>query len=616
MRNDITNIVIAGLGGQGVIKASDIIAEAAILAGFEVKKSELHGMSQRGGSVSSDVRFGREVLSPMVPTGEADFLVVVAPDQVEVNRHQLGAGGVLISPVAVDEKKLSNKKSLNVALLGALSRHLPIPEALWEQAIRSRLPDALHEANLKAFELGRANSKPTTSGPVSKVNHKPVAVAATKVRPLVSEPDFLPVETLRAVQLQRLKAIVRRAYDRVPLYRQRMDASGVKPDDVRSLEDIARLPFTLKTDLRDTYPFGLFASPLREIVRLHASSGTTGKPIVVAYTREDIAVWSNAMVRAFACYGLHEGDIIQNAYGYGLFTGGLGAHYGAEALGATVIPISGGNTERQIMVMKDFSVTAICCTPSYFLHLIEKAREMGEDLRKLQVRVGVFGAEPWTEEMRQRIESESGIKAYDIYGLSEIVGPGVGAECEHQCGLHIFEDHFYPEIVDPKTGDTMPDGEEGELVFTTLSKQAMPMIRYRTHDITAILREPCACGRSIRRIRRISARTDDMLIIRGVNVFPSQIETALLRVEQTLPHYQIVLTRENGLDQMEVHVEVTPEAFSDEVRVIEELHRKLSHAIETITGIHINVRLVAPRTLQRSEGKAKRVIDKRNEPHP
>ncbi len=615
MNTDVTNIVIAGLGGQGVIKASDILAEAAILAGFEVKKSELHGMSQRGGSVSSDVRFGHNVLSPMVPTGEADFLVVVAADQVEVNRHQLSAGGVLIAPFAVDEKKLSNKKSLNVALLGALSRHLPIPEALWQQAIRAQLPDALHDANLKAFELGRANGGPPASGAASKVKLKNAAVPATKPHPLVSEPDFLPVEKLRAIQLQRLQAIVRRAYEHVPLYKQRMDAAGVKPDDVRSLDDIVKLPFTLKTDLRDTYPFGLFASPLREVVRLHASSGTTGKPIVVAYTREDIAVWANAMVRAFASYGLHEGDIIQNAYGYGLFTGGLGAHYGAEALGATVIPISGGNTERQIMVMKDFGVTVICCTPSYFLHLIEKAREMGEELRNLPLRVGVFGAEPWTEGMRQRIESESGIKAYDIYGLSEIVGPGVGAECEHQCGLHIFEDHFHPEIVDPQTGEPMPDGAQGELVFTTLSKQAMPMLRYRTHDITAFIPGPCACGRTLRRIQRITARTDDMLIIRGVNVFPSQIETALLRVEQTLPHYQIVLTRENGLDQMEVHVEVTPEAFSDEVRVLEELHRKLSHAIETITGIHINVRLVAPRTLQRSEGKAKRVIDKRNEPN-
>jgi phenylacetate-CoA ligase len=614
MTCDVTNIVIAGLGGQGVIKASDIIAEAAIRAGFEVKKSELHGMSQRGGSVSSDVRFGPSVFSPMVPTGEADFLIVVDPDQVSVNRHQLRNGGVLITPSVIDEKQLTVKKSLNIALLGELSRHLPIAEKEWLEAIRTNLSPKLQDANLKAFALGRANRGSALTTATPAVRNKTPVSASTGPRHPASEPDFIPIENLREVQLQRLQFIARRAYERVPLYRQRMDGSGVKPDDIRSLDDVARLPFTQKADLRDTYPFGLFASPLHEVVRLHASSGTTGKPIVVAYTREDVAVWTNVMMRAFASYGLHEHDIIQNAYGYGLFTGGLGAHYGAEALGATVIPISGGNTERQIMVMKDFGVTAICCTPSYFLHLIEKAQEMGEDLHQLSVRVGVFGAEPWTEGMRQRIEAESGIKAYDIYGLSEIVGPGVGSECERQCGLHIFEDHFYPEIVDPETGKSLPDGAEGELVFTTLSKLAMPMIRYRTHDITALMAEPCACGRTIRRIRRISRRSDDMLIIRGVNVFPSQIESALLRIEQTLPHYQIVLTRESGLDQMEVHVEVTPQIFSDEVRALEELHRKLTQAIETVTGIHIHVRLVAPRTLQRSEGKAKRVLDRRNEP--
>jgi phenylacetate-CoA ligase len=364
-------------------------------------------------------------------------------------------------------------------------------------------------------------------------------------------------------------------------------------------------------DLRDSYPFGLFASPLEEIVRFHASSGTTGKPIVVAYTKEDLQDWSQAMLRSFAACDVHSGDIVQNAYGYGLFTGGLGAHYGAEALGASVIPISGGNTERQIMVLKDFGVTVICCTPSYFLHLTERAGELGISMKELPLRIGVFGAEPWTENMRQRIEADSGIKAYDIYGLSEIVGPGVAMECVHQCGPHIFEDLFYPEIIDPRSGHVLPDGVEGELVLTTLCKRAMPMIRYRTRDITSLTSEPCACGRTLRRITRISRRSDDMLIIRGVNLFPSQIEAALLRVEGTLPHYQIVVDRDHGLDTLAVEVEVTSGTFSDTVGGLEKLQGTLAHSIESLTGLHADVRLVAPHTLQRSEGKAKRVIDKR-----
>ena len=424
-----------------------------------------------------------------------------------------------------------------------------------------------------------------------------------------SAPDYLPRARLAELQLKRLRAIVGRTYARVPFFRNRLEERGLTPDCILRLEDLGKLPFTVKTDLRDTYPFGLFASPMEEIVRLHASSGTTGKPIVVAYTENDLEVWRQVMVRAFACYGLHRGDVIQNAYGYGLFTGGLGAHAGAEALGATVIPISGGNTERQLMVMQDFGVTAICCTPSYFLHLVERAKEMEIDFSKM--RVGVFGAEPWSEAMRRRIQDDTGIRAYDIYGLSEIIGPGVGAECQEQDGLHIFEDHFYPEIIDPVSGEVLPDGAEGELVLTTLSKQAMPMIRYRTRDITAIVPEPCACGRTLRRIRRIGRRSDDMFIIRGVNVFPSQVETALLRVEGTLPHYQIILTRDQGLDNMEVQVEVTPEFFSDKIRALESLQERLGNALEQTLGIRVKVHLVEPRTLARSEGKAKRVIDKR-----
>ncbi len=425
-----------------------------------------------------------------------------------------------------------------------------------------------------------------------------------------SVPDYLPRGRLTEVQLQRLRVVVSRAYERVEIFRRRMEERGLTPAHVRGLADLARLPFTVKADLRDTYPFGLFASPMEEIIRLHASSGTTGKPIVVAYTQADLDVWTEVMVRTFAACGLHRGDVIQNAYGYGLFTGGLGAHYGAEALGATVIPISGGNTERQLMVMQDFGVTALCCTPSYFLHLLERAREMKIDFSRL--RAGVFGAEPWSEAMRQRIQAESGIKAYDIYGLSEIIGPGVGIECVHQTGLHLFEDHFYPEIVDPASGEVLPEGAEGELVLTTLSKQAMPMIRYRTRDVTALFAEPCNCGRTMRRMRRIGRRSDDMFIIRGVNVFPSQVETALLQVEGTLPHYQIVLTREKGLDRMEVKVEVTREVFSDKIRALESLHRKLEDALEHVLGLRVQATLVEPRSLARSEGKAKRLTDLRN----
>jgi phenylacetate-CoA ligase len=427
-----------------------------------------------------------------------------------------------------------------------------------------------------------------------------------------STTDFLPPAQLRDLQFTRLKDMVQRAFDHVALFRKRMDERKLKPGNLRTMDDIVKLPFTVKTDLRDTYPFGLCASPMKDIVRFHASSGTTGKPIVVAYTQDDLNDWTRAVLRSLAACGVHNGDIVQVAYGYGLFTGGLGLHYGAEALGASVIPISGGNTDRQIMLMKDFGVTVICCTPSYFLHLIDRATEMGINLKELPLRIGVFGAEPWTEDMRERIEAGSDIKAFDIYGLSEIVGPGVAMECVHQAGPHIFEDMFYPEIIDPKTEQPLPDGAEGELVLTTLCKRAMPMIRYRTRDITSLEPARCACGRTLRRIRRIGRRSDDMLIIRGVNLFPSQIEAALLKVEGTLPHYQIIVDRQKDLDSLEVQVEVTAEAFSDTVSAMEQMKKRLTHSIESITGLRPAVKLVAPRTLQRSEGKAKRVIDKRN----
>jgi phenylacetate-CoA ligase len=435
--------------------------------------------------------------------------------------------------------------------------------------------------------------------------------ASNPIHP-ASAVDFMPRPQLQAMQLHRLQVTVRRAYQQVALFRSRMDAVGMKPEDIRDLASLARIPFTVKTDLRDTYPFGLCASPLSDVVRLHASSGTTGKPIVVAYTANDLTVWQQVIIRTLAAAGVHRGDILQNAYGYGLFTGGMGLHYGAEAMGCTVIPISGGNTDRQLMLMRDLGVTAISCTPSYFLHLLDEAEKSGIDFkREFKVRVGIFGAEPWTEEMRQRIQDLSGIHASDIYGLSEIIGPGVAGECLHQTGLHIFEDHFYPEIIDPDTLEVLPDGQVGELVLTTLSKEAMPMIRYRTRDLSQLVTEPCPCGRTLRRLKRISARSDDMLIIRGVNVFPSQIETALLSIKLASPHYLILVDRKDNLDTLEVQIELTAETFSDDIRTLETLHKRIGLAIYEVTGVHAQVTLVKPHSLPRSEGKLNRVRDNR-----
>lgn len=427
----------------------------------------------------------------------------------------------------------------------------------------------------------------------------------------VSAKDYLETGYLRELQLDRLQKTVQRCYDNVAIFRKRMDEKKLKPGDVKKLEDIAKLPFTTKFDLRDSYPFGLCSVPMNEIVRLHASSGTTGKPIVVAYTQHDLDVWTESMGRSMAACGVGRHDTIQVSYGYGLFTGGLGAHYGGEFLGATVVPASVGNTQRQLMVMQDFGVTVICCTPSYFTYLMEKAEESGINLKDTPLRVGIFGAEPWTQEMREHIEAGAGIRAHDIYGLSEISGPGVGVNCEHRDGLHIFEDNFYPEIIDPDTGEVLPDGTPGELVFTTINKTGMPMIRYRTRDITCLMTEKCPCGRTIRRIQRISSRTDDMMIIRGVNVFPSQIESALLAVKGTQPHYNIILHTEHGLDQIEVDVEVTEKMFNDQIRELEKLQQEITNSIEHVIGLRVKVKLVAPQTIQRSEGKAKRVIDRR-----
>ncbi len=424
--------------------------------------------------------------------------------------------------------------------------------------------------------------------------------------------ETLPREALQALQLKRLQQTMQRVYESVPYYRESFKKANITPDSVKSLDDLQKIPFTLKQDMRDNYPYGLFAAPLDKIVRIHASSGTTGKPTVVGYTQRDIDNWSELMARSFAAAGAHYGDVIHNAYGYGLFTGGLGAHYGAEKLGASVIPMSGGNTKRQIMIMQDFGSTVLTCTPSYCLYLAEAAAEEGVDIRELPLRVGIHGAEPWSEQMRDEIEEKLGIKAIDIYGLSEILGPGVAIECiEAQNGLHIWEDHFIPEIINPDTGEVLPHGEQGELVITTITKEGIPMIRYRTRDITRIIPEPCVCGRTHIRLERMSGRSDDMLIIRGVNVFPSQIESILMKIEGVEPHYQLVVDRDDNLDTLEIQVEVNEGIFSDEIKVLQRLSKEIRHQIKEMLGVTCEVRLVEPKTIARSEGKAQRVIDKR-----
>lgn len=426
-----------------------------------------------------------------------------------------------------------------------------------------------------------------------------------------------PIETMNRaemteLQTARLKDMVIRMYRQVPFYRAKMQAAGLLPEDINTLEDIRKLPFTTKQDMRDNYPYGLFAVPLSEIVRIHASSGTTGKPTVVGYTKKDLGIWAESMARVLTSAGVNKQSFVQIAYGYGLFTGGLGIHYGAELVGASVIPISSGKTAKQIMLMKDFGTTTLACTPSYALFIAETMKEMGIDREQLALKVGIFGAEPWSERMRQEIEAQLGIKAIDIYGLSEIIGPGVASECLEQDGLHISEDHFYPEIINPVTGDPMPDGEKGELVITTITKEGMPMARYRTRDLTVLNHTKCSCGRTLVRMGKILGRSDDMLIIRGVNVFPSQVESVLLGMGAVSPHYQLVVEREGNLDKLTVLVEMTEDMFSDEVRKLEILEHKIEAELKAVLNISADVRLVGAKTLERSEGKAKRVIDKRN----
>jgi phenylacetate-CoA ligase len=425
------------------------------------------------------------------------------------------------------------------------------------------------------------------------------------------EVETIPPQDMEKLQVERLRAGVERVSKTVPFYRAKLSEAGVTADSIRSLDDLARLPFTTKSDLRDHYPFGMLAAPMKEVVRLHASSGTTGKPTVVAYTRNDMNLWSELMARTFSAAGATEDDVVHNAYGYGLFTGGLGFHYGAERLGATVIPVSGGNTKRQLMLMRDFGSTVLCCTPSYSLLIAEVAEEDGVDLKSLPLKAGLFGAEPWSERMREEIESRLGLVALNVYGLSEVIGPGVSVECTEKQGMHIFEDHFIPEIIDPGTGERLPDGEMGELVFTCVTKEALPLLRYRTRDRTRLIREKCGCGRTTVRMERIVGRTDDMIIVRGVNVFPSQIETVLLQVGEVAPHYQIVVDRSaDYMDELDVLVEAPAEVYGNKDGLIQ-LEKRLSYEVQSALGITCNVKLVGPREIERSEGKAVRVVDKR-----
>ncbi len=424
------------------------------------------------------------------------------------------------------------------------------------------------------------------------------------------EIETMSREEMRALQSERLVKVVDYVYNNVEFYRKKMDAMGVKPSDIKGIDDITKLPFTTKDDLRDNYPFGLFAAKQEDIVRIHASSGTTGKATVVGYTRNDLDVWAECVARCMTMAGVGKNDIIQVAYGYGLFTGGLGAHCGAEKIGAMVVPMSTGNSKKLTTMMVDFGATAIACTPSYLLHISEVLREEGL-LDQIKLKSAVCGAEPWTEKMRNEIESKLNIKAYDIYGLSEIMGPGVACDCEHHEGLHVCEDHFFPEIIDSKTLEPVAEGETGELVFTTLTKEGIPLLRYRTKDLTSLTTETCKCGRTSARISRFKGRSDDMLIIRGVNVFPSQVEAALVEVDEVSPHYMMIVDRVNNLDTLEIQVEIKPEYYTDEIRGIEKLTKKIGHVIQQALGINAKITIAQPGTLTRSMGKAVHVTDKR-----
>lgn len=427
-----------------------------------------------------------------------------------------------------------------------------------------------------------------------------------------SDRECMSRSNLEALQLERLQHQVRRAYDRVPYYRQALEGRSLSPDDIGSLGDLRRLPFTRKADFRDQYPYGLFAVPRKEVARIHASSGTTGKPTVVAYTAEDLRNWGEMCARELVAAGVTDEDLVQISMGYGLFTGALGWHDACECVGAAVVPVSSGNTRRQLMLMEDLGTTVLVCTPSYAVYLAEQAAELGVDLRSFSLRVGIQGSEPWSEGMRREIEERLGLRSYDTYGLSEVVGPGVSAECEARCGMHVNEDHFLVEVIDPETEEPLPAGAKGELVLTTLSKEALPALRYRTGDITSLNVEPCSCGRTLARMDRVTGRTDDMLIVRGVNVFPSQVETVLLEIKGLRPHYLILVDREKGaMDELEIWVEVLPEVFTDEYGQLASLQEKAEGELAEVLGLKARVRLVEPGRIERSTGKAKRVVDRR-----
>ena len=428
-----------------------------------------------------------------------------------------------------------------------------------------------------------------------------------------SKYETMERETLQKLQFLRLKQTLERVHQLVPHYREAFQDKRIEPGDIRSLEDASALPFTVKNDLRDNYPYGLLTTDLSEIVRIHSSSGTTGIPTVVAYTRADIELWSELMARTLTAAGGSKDSVVHIAYGYGLFTGGLGMHYGAEKIGATVVPISGGQTKRQVRMMKDLGATMLACTPSYALFIVETLEEMKISPEELALRSGAFGAEPWSENMRRLIEEKLQIKAYDIYGLSEIIGPGVSYECDAHQGLHLNEDHFLVETIDPASGQVLPDGATGELVITTITKEALPVVRYRTRDITSLNREKCACGRTHTRMSKVSGRSDDMLIIRGVNVFPSQVESILLQIGETEPHYLLIVDRQGYLDTLEIWVEVSQQMFSDKVSGLEELGNLIRQEIDNVLGVSADIKLVEPKTIERSEGKAKRVIDRRRQ---
>jgi len=465
------------------------------------------------------------------------------------------------------------------------------------------------ESRLKRQEARGLRQKKQTTG--TEVVNNDVQLRSVEKQFWNKRAECMKEKDMRALQSERLADLLQRVYNHVPFYRKAMNEAGVKPSDIRSIDDIVKLPFTNKTDLRDNYPFNLFAVPMKDIVRVHASSGTTGKPTTVGYTKTDIENWREVVARCLTMAGVGKNDIMQISYGYGLFTGGLGVHYGAETVGCSVVPISGGNTRRQLQLMSDFGSTVLACTPSYALHLADALTENGYSLNDMKLKTGVFGAEPWTENMRLELEKKWGIRAHDIYGLSEVMGPGVAMDCVHHCGLHIHEDHFYPEIVDPVTKQPLPDGEEGELVFTTLTKEGIPLLRYNTHDLSTLTHEVCLCGRTTVRMKKITGRSDDMLIIRGVNLFPSQIEHVLLELGETSAHYMLYVDRNNNLDTLELKVELAENQLTDTIRDLQNLSRRIEQALNSAIGLHVKVTLVEPKAIARSEGKAVRVVDNR-----